>query len=278
MTIETRNDPEIGKTVKAAGLATNYLEAGAGFPVMLLHGSGPGVTGYANWRFTIPVLAERFRVLAPDAAGFGYTERKQGQEFTLDFWVRHMIEFMDAVGVEKAHFVGNSFGGALTIAIAARYPERVERIVLMGAAGVAFELTEGLDAVWGYEPSVENMRRMMVDYFAFDANLISDDLVQSRYQASIRPGFQESFSAMFPAPRQRHVEALATPEEQIAALPHRALVIHGRDDRVVPLETSLRYLQLLRNADAHIFGNCGHWTQIEKKDAFNALVRDFFSA
>ena len=274
----TTKDPEIGKSVQAAGLATNYLEEGSGDPVVLLHGSGPGVTGYANWRFTIPVLARHFRVLAPDAAGFGYTERKAGQTFTLDAWLDHLEAFLDAVGVEKAHFVGNSFGGALTVGLAARAPQRVGRFVLMGAAGLEFELTEGLDAVWGHEPSVENARRMMTEYFAFNADLITDDLVRSRYEASIRPGFHESFSAMFPAPRQRHIAALATPEDKLAAMQNRAMIVHGRDDKVVPLETSLRYHQLLRNSDLHVFGNCGHWTQIEKRDQFNAMVSDFFRA
>ncbi|MDZ4065818.1 MAG: alpha/beta fold hydrolase [Tabrizicola sp.] len=274
----SKTDPEIGKSVEAAGLKTNYLEEGSGFPVVLLHGSGPGVTGYANWRFTIPVLARHFRVIAPDAAGFGYTERKPSQSYTLDAWLDHLESFLDAVGVEKAHFVGNSFGGALTISLAARAPQRVDRIVLMGAAGLEFELTEGLDAVWGYQPSVENMRRMMTEYFAFNANLITDDLVRSRYEASIRPGFHESFAAMFPAPRQRYIAALATAEDKIAALTNRALLIHGRDDKVVPLETSQRYNQLLRNSDLHVFGNCGHWTQIEKRDQFNAMVSDFFRA
>jgi len=274
----TMDDPEIGKNVAAAGLKTNYLEEGIGFPVVLLHGSGPGVTGYANWRSTIPVLARHFRVLAPDAAGFGYTERKSGQSYTLQAWLDHLEAFLDAVGIEKAHFVGNSFGGALTVGLAARNPDRVERVVLMGAAGLEFGLTEGLDAVWGYEPSVENMRRMMTEYFAFNADLITDDLVRSRYEASVRPGFHESFSAMFPAPRQRHISALATPEDKVALLPHRALLVHGRDDKVVPLETSLHYHQLLRNSDLHVFGNCGHWTQIEKRDQFNALVSDFFRA
>ena len=274
----TSSNPEIGKSVMSAGLNTNYLEEGTGYPVMMLHGSGPGVTAYANWRLTIPALSNNFRVIAPDAAGFGYTERKEGQKFTLDFWVDHMVGVMDALKIEKAHFVGNSFGGALTMAIATRYPDRVDRIVMMGAAGLSFELTEGLDTVWGHEPSLENAREMMEKYFAYNNDLIGDDLVKSRYEASIRPGFHETFSAMFPAPRQRHIEALGTPESEIAKLTNRTLMVHGRDDQVIPVECSLRYNQLLVNSDVHIFGCCGHWTQIEKKDAFNRLVSDFFLA
>lgn len=270
-------DPEIGKTVIAAGLKTNYLEAGEGEPVILIHGSGPGVTAYANWRFTIEPLAQTYRVLAPDIAGFGYTERKPDQEYSLDFWVRHLTEWMDAVGVRKARFIGNSFGGALTLAIAARHPERVERFVLMGAAGVEFELTPGLEAVWGYEPSVENMRKIVMS-FAYDTSMMTDDLVRSRYEASVRPGFHESFSKMFEAPRQRHIKELATPEDQIRAIGQRALIVHGRDDQIVPPANSAKLHALLKNSDLHMFGKCGHWTQIERRSDFTRLVLDFFAA
>lgn len=268
-------DPEIGKNVIAAGIATNYLEAGEGEPLVLVHGSGPGVTGYANWRFTIPPLSKRFRVLAPDVAGFGYTERKPGTTYNLDFWVKHLLGFLDALGIKKAHFVGNSFGGGLTLAFAARHPDRVNKFVLMGAAGTNFRLTPELDAVWGYEPSVENMRKM-VQTFAYDASFMTDDLIRSRYEASIRPGFHESYSQLFPAPRARHIQALRTPDEAIRAIPHRVLIVHGRDDRIVPLESSLMAHSMIANSELHVFGQCGHWTQIEKKDRFNRLIEEFF--
>ncbi len=273
--MNTQN-PEIGKSVIAAGLNTNYLEEGSGPPLILVHGSGPGVTGYANWRLTIPVLARKFRVIAPDMAGFGYTERKPGMVYNLDLWVEHLIGFLNALNIQQAGFVGNSFGGALTLALAARHPDRVSRFVLMGAAGVEFELTPGLDAVWGYEPSVEGMRKL-VHSFAYDTAFITDDLVRSRYEASVRPGFHETFSSMFPAPRQAGIRMLATPEDAIRALPHEVLVIHGRDDQIIPLSSSLRLHALLQHSDLHVFGECGHWTQIERKDRFAPLVSDFFS-
>lgn len=273
----SNNDPEIGKTVMAAGLKTNYLEAGEGEPVVLIHGSGPGVTAYANWRLVIPVLAQKYRVLAPDIAGFGYTERKADTGYNLDFWVRHLVEWLDAVGVKKARFIGNSFGGALTLAIASRHPELVDRFILMGAAGVEFELTPGLDAVWGYEPSIDNMRKVVMS-FAYDTSMMTDDLVRSRYEASIRPGFHESYSSLFQAPRQRHIQTLATPEADIRKLRQRALIVHGRDDQIVPLGNSYKLHALIEHSDLHVFGECGHWTQIERKDQFVKLAMDFFAS
>ena len=269
--------PEIGASVVASGIRTNYLEAGQGRPVVLVHGSGPGVTAYANWRLTIPQLASRLHVLAPDMVGFGYTQRPAEVAYDLDTWVGQLVGFLDALGLEKASLVGNSFGGALALRVAARHPDRVDRLVLMGAAGVPFELTAGLDAVWGYQPSVPAMRALL-DIFAYDRSLVSDELAEVRYRASVEPGFQEAFAQMFPAPRQRWVDSLATPEEELAALPHRTLVVHGREDQVIPLANSLHLLQVIPDCRLHVFGRCGHWTQIEHADAFSELVADFLTA
>lgn len=266
--------PEIGLSIDAAGLRTNYHDLGSGSPVVLIHGSGPGVSAFANWRLVMPELSKHRRVLAPDMAGFGFTERRAGAAYTLDNWVRQAVGFLDALDLPRVDLVGNSFGGALSLALAIRHPKRVRRLVLMGAAGVSFPITPALDAVWGYEPSFENMRRIM-DVFAFDRSLINDDLARLRYEASARPGFQESYAAMFPAPRQRWVDALASRDEDIAALPHETLVIHGREDRVIPLENSLRLSRLVPRAQLHVFGRCGHWTQIEHAARFARLVEGF---
>ena len=271
----TPSNPEIGQSITAAGIRTNYHDSGgAGAPVLLIHGSGPGVSAWANWRLVMPALAQQARVIAPDMVGFGYTERPQGFVYSMDAWVRQAVGLLDALGIERTDLVGNSFGGGLSLALAIAHPERVRRLVLMGSAGVSFPLTEGLDAVWGYTPSVENMRAIM-DYFAFDQGLMSDDLARLRFEASIRPGFQESFAAMFPAPRQRWIEALASAEADIRALPHETLVIHGREDKVIPLTTGLSLAAQIPRAQLHVFGQCGHWTQIEHAERFARLVADF---
>lgn len=273
----TPSNPEIGQSITAAGIRTNYHDSGgAGAPVLLIHGSGPGVSAWANWRLVMPALAQQARVIAPDMVGFGYSERPAGFAYSMDAWVRQAVGLLDALGIERTDLVGNSFGGGLSLALAIAHPERVRRLVLMGSAGVSFPLTEGLDAVWGYTPSVENMRAIM-DYFAFDQGLMSDDLARLRFEASIRPGFQESFAAMFPAPRQRWIEALASAEADIRALPHQALVIHGREDRVIPLATSLTLSSWIQRSQLHVYGQCGHWTQIEHAARFARLVGDFLA-
>ncbi|MBC7782802.1 MAG: alpha/beta fold hydrolase [Burkholderiales bacterium] len=265
---------EIGRSIIAGSITTNYHEQGEGPPVLLIHGSGPGVSAWANWRLNIGALAQRNRVIAPDLVGFGYTERPQGATYGKELWVAHMLDLMDALAIDQADMVGNSMGGGLAIAFALQHPERVRRLVLMGSVGISFPITPGLDAVWGYEPSIGAMRGLL-DIFAHDRGLVSDELAELRYKASIKPGFQESFASMFPVPRQDGVDALATDELAIATLPHACLIIHGREDRVIPPDNARRLFDLIPDAELHMFGHCGHWTQIERVDRFNGLVAQF---
>jgi len=275
-TPEPTENPEVGLRVDAGGIGTNYLHSGEGAPVLLVHGSGPGVSAYSNWRLTIPALAQRFAVYAPDIVGFGFTDRPEGFRYSMDTWRAHLLAFADALGLERFSIVGNSFGGGLALSMAVHAPERVDRLVLMGSVGVSFPITPGLDAVWGYEPSLEAMRGLL-DIFAYDRSLVTDELARLRYAASTRPGFQESFSAMFPEPRQNGVDDLATAEELIRELPHRTLVVHGRDDRVIPLANAYRLLDLISDSQLHVFGRCGHWSQIEHAEEFNRIVGDFLA-
>jgi pimeloyl-ACP methyl ester carboxylesterase len=274
----TVSNLETGEYIDAGGHRTHYHEAGAGETVVFIHGSGPGVTAWANWRNALPVFGEHFHVLAPDVLGFGFSARPEGAPYGKELWVDHLIAFLRAKGVQRCHLVGNSLGGALSLGLAVREPQLVDRIVLMGAAGVSFPVTRGLEAVWGYEPSFEAMRELIAEHFAYDRSLATDDLVRLRFEASRQPGFHESYSAMFPAPYQRHLDALTTPDAEIAAIASPTLLIHGREDKVVPLGASLRMFELLPDAELHVFGRCGHWTMIERRDDFNALVLRFLGA
>lgn len=122
--------------------------------------------------------------------------------------------------------------------------------------------------MWGYEPSPENMRRL-IELFAYDQSIATDDLARMRYDASVRPGYQESYASMFPAPRQRHVEALACGEDELRGLDNETLII--------PLESSMRLHDLISRSQLHVFGRCGHWTQIDQNARFCRLVGDFLA-
>ncbi len=272
-TVTTAN-PEIGRSIVAAGIQTNYHDHGTGAPVLLLHGSGPGVSAWANWRGILPPLAQDHRVIAPDVVGFGYTDRPPGYTFSTDAWMGHIVGFLDALDLPTVSVVGNSFGGALALRLADRHPDRVDRLVLMGSVGTHFAITPGLDAVWGYVPSVENMAELL-ELFAYAPARLGPDLARLRHAASIRPGVQESYAAMFPAPRQTGVDTLALPDEALEGLPHDTLIVHGRQDRVIPLSSSIRLNELIPRSQLHVFNQCGHWTQIEKATEFIHLLRGF---
>ncbi|MDF3936199.1 alpha/beta fold hydrolase [Pseudomonas citronellolis] len=266
--------PEIGRSLELGDWRINYHDQGQGEPILLIHGSGPGVTAWANWRGVLPVLAQHARVLAPDMLGFGYTRCPRDLVLDPDAWVAQLVGLLDALGIQSVSVVGNSFGGAIALALAQRYPQRVRKLVLMGAVGLSFPISAGLEKVWGYQPSLQAMRELM-GVFAYNRCLITDDLVAMRYQASIRDDVQERFSRLFPAPRQRGVDMLALPEAALRELRQDTLIIHGRDDQVIPLEVSERLLRLIPHAQLHVFGECGHWVQIERAESFARLVSDF---
>ena len=264
------------KYINVNGISTHYHKSGQGEAVLLIHGSGPGVTAWANWGLIFPKLSEKFHVYAPDIVGFGYTERPEKVQYGVETWTNHLIGFIEEVVQSQVHIIGNSLGGALALHIANKRPDLVGKMVLMGAAGLPFNMTYGLDKVWGYEPSVENMKKLL-EIFAYNKEIATEELAELRYQASIQPGLQEAFSKMFAEPRQEKLNQLAITEEQIKKIENEVLMIHGREDIVIPYkETSLRFLELLPNSELHIFSKCGHWTQIEKKDEFAQLCENFF--
>lgn len=261
-------------TIDAGGIETAYLEAGAGEPVLMLHGSGPGVSATANWQLNIGHLAKRFHVLAPDIVGFGATERPDDVIYSLRTWTDHVWAFLDAKGIEQTAIVGNSLGGRIALQMATDSPERISRMVLMGSPGVGMTPTEGLAALRAYQPSHEAMRHLLKTFFAVNPDLITEDLVAIRYEASVADGAYEAYRSMFFDPRHKGSE-LAITADEVRAIATPTLLIHGREDKVVPLAVSVTMLDLLPNADLHVFSRCGHWTQIERADEFSALVANY---
>jgi 2-hydroxymuconate-semialdehyde hydrolase/2-hydroxy-6-oxo-octa-2,4-dienoate hydrolase len=261
-------------TIAAGGIKTSYLEAGSGEPVIMLHGSGPGVSGLANWQHNIHALAQRFHVLAPDIVGFGATERPDDIIYSLRTWTDHVWAFLDAHDIGKTAIVGNSLGGRIALQMATDRPDRITKMVLMGAPGVGMTLTDGLIALRGYEPSREAMRDLLRAYFAVNPAMITDDLVETRYAASIADGAYEAYRTMFYDPRHAGSE-LGITEDEVRAIATPTLLVHGREDKVVPVQVSMTMLGLLPNADLHVFSACGHWTQIERADEFSVLIGDY---
>jgi pimeloyl-ACP methyl ester carboxylesterase len=279
--------PETGR-LNVSGVSTAIIDTGSAAsepgsgpsppPVLLLHGSGPGVTAAANWRTVIPALSADRRVIAPDQLGFGGTATGEPRTYGRAAWTAHAVALLDALGVGPVDIIGNSMGGAIALSIAQARPWAVRRIVLMGSMGVAMALPPGLDAVWGYTPGIEQMREV-IGLFADDRRIVTDDLIQLRYRASLHPPVRDSWLAMFPEPRQRWVDDLALSGAELASVRVPVLLVHGRDDRVVPWRaSSAQLVDLLPDARLHVLSGCGHWTMIERTADFLAVVQPFLAA
>jgi 2-hydroxymuconate-semialdehyde hydrolase len=268
-------------TVDVAGIATFVIDTGdvGGDlpPLLLLHGSGPGVSAAANWRPVIPALRQHRRVIAPDQLGFGGTATGQKHTYGRAPWTDHAFALLETLGVETVDVIGNSMGGAIALSMAVARPSAVRRVVLMGTMGVSMALPPGLNTVWAYEPSVEAMREV-IGLFAYDRALITDDLVRMRYEASQHQPVRDSWAAMFPPPRQRWVDDLALSGAELNGVAQPVLMVHGADDKVVPWRSSSEPLvDLLPDCRLHVIGGCGHWTMIEKTAEFLGVVEPFLA-
>ncbi|MGW6561871.1 alpha/beta fold hydrolase [Streptomyces hydrogenans] len=279
MSIDPR---DLARTVRTADWKLRYHEAGSGHPVVLLHGSGPGATGWSNFSGNIEALAEHFHVYAVDMPGWGESDAATVDR--LDH-VDAVIQFMDALGLDKAAFVGNSMGGQTSLRLATEHPDRITHLVTMGPPvgriptlfGAGDGPSEGLKVlIEAYrDPGPENMRRL-VEIMVYDkARFATPELCQARSDAALaRPEHLRNYVEGLPqgAPLPKWVKP-----ELLSRIQVPTLLIHGRDDRVVSYETSLFLLANIPDSRLVVLNHCGHWAMIEHADEFNRLVTDFIT-
>ena len=260
----------------------HYNDCGAGDEtVVMLHGSGPGATGWANFQANVgPVVDAGYRVLLVDVPGWGRSDTVVCTGSRSDLNARVTRGVLDALGIARAHLVGNSMGGHSAVALALQAPERVGKLVLMGGGtGGPSQFVpmpaEGIKLIQQVyrEPTIENLKRMM-SVFVFDASSITDELYAQRLANLLaRRDHLENF-----------VKSLAANPKQFPDYGHRlgeikapTLIVWGRDDRFLPFDIGLRLLWGIPNADLHLFSRCGHWAQWEHAAKFNRMVLDFLA-
>lgn len=274
--------------VQTGAFETYVNRAGEGNreAILFIHGSGPGATTWSNWQFALPYFSEQgFDCIAPDLVGFGQTDHPpappQGMRAWMRLWLDQLLNLLNELDIARAHVVGNSLGGAIALHLLVEAPERFSRAVLMGSAGAPCRLTSELDRVWGFyaDPSPSTMAQL-IRWFAYDDRIVGDQLEhisQMRFAAAMDPTVRRSYEAMFPPPRQQHLDALVVPPASLRRIPHPVLLVHGRDDPIVPLETSYFLVQHIPRAKLMVYGQCGHWTQVEHRDSFHRLLFDFLT-
>jgi 2-hydroxy-6-oxonona-2,4-dienedioate hydrolase len=263
-------------------LQLHYNDCGSGDEtVVMLHGSGPGASGWANFNRNIePLVAAGYRVILMDCPGWSKSDPIVCTGSRSELNARALKGLMDAIGLEKAHLIGNSMGGHSAVAFALANPTRTGKLILMGGGtgGVSSFVpmpTEGIKLIGALyrQPTIDNLKRMM-SVFVYDTSSLTEALFQARLDNMLT--------------RRDHLENFVKSSEanpkQFPDVGHRlgeiaapALVIWGRDDRFVPLDTGLRLVAGLQNAELHVFSRCGHWAQWEHAEKFNRMVLDFLA-
>ena len=266
----------------------HYTEEGShqGLPVVMLHGGGPGASGLSNFGRNLPVFAARFRTLVVDQPGFGKSDKPPvtGNYFT--FAADALAGLLDELGIGRVHLVGNSLGGGTAVRFALNYPERAGRLVLMGPGGLSLNVlsadpTEGVKRLASFAAPPGPSREKMATFLrtlVFDQRLVTDDMIDERYAAACDPqalAAMVSMGASFFDPSCVEDGLLW---REAHRLRNRVLLIWGREDRVNPVDGALVALKVIRRAQLHVFGGCGHWVQLEKAGEFNRLAIDFLEA
>ena len=268
-------EAETSNYVQAGNIRIHYNEAGTGPVIIMLHGGGPGASGWSNFQRNIGPLSELFRVLLIDLPGFGKSDSVVINEPLSQFNARVLRDLLDTLHIERTHLIGNSMGGSIALNFAIDYPDRTDRLVVMGSAGAGQSLfvplpTEGIKVLMQVydNPTIEGMRQL-IQLMVYDSSFLTEELLQQRLQAALNPQHLEA--------RKKSTIVQWDLGKDLGKVKAKTLIIWGRDDRVVPLDGSLRLLWGIPDPQLHIFGRCGHWAQFEHADEFNCLVNDFLN-
>lgn len=259
----------------------HFHEAGEGEPLVLLHGGGPGASGWSNFGPNLSVFAQRFRTMVVDLPGFGGSGKPEITSQYFTFAADALLKLLDAEGVEWAHLVGNSLGGGTATRFALRYPDRAGRLVLMAPGGLGLNVfapdpTEGIKRLYQFGAPPGPSKAKLAAFLrtlVYDQSLVTDELVDERYAAASDPESLRAMAAMGASFAKDPEEGMLWREAH--RLRQRVLLIWGREDRVNPVDGALVALKVIPPARLHVFGQCGHWAQLEKFAEFNRLAMDF---
>jgi len=260
-----------------------YHEAGDGPPLLMLHGSGPGVSGWRNYRGNLATFAQHYRCLVLEFPGFGISDDFGGHP-VIDAQAA-TVEFVEALGLEKVDIIGNSMGGGVAINFAINHPDRVGKLVTIGGIGTNIFSPGPSEGIRLLQEFYEDpTRQRLVDWLkamVYDQSLVTEQLIEERWALASDPQALESARRMYSkAAYEAMMEMMRKVDVPMPwAVMHKlaapTLLTWGRDDRVSPLDMSLIPMRTIPNAQLHVFPNCGHWVMIEAKGAFERTVLAF---
>ncbi len=280
--LETRE-----RTIDVGHREIFITEAGEGAPVVLLHGGGPGATGMSNYSRNLGPLAEHFRVIVPDMPGYGRSTKGVDRSDPFGDLALSVRELLDALGIPRAHLVGNSYCGAAALRLAMDRPDRVDRLVLMGPGGIGTTRalpTKGLNTLLDYYggqgPTRDKLATFIREYLVSDGDAIPDELIDLRFQASIDP----AVIADPPLRRPSGPAALRTlwrmdltRDRRLASVAAPTLVVWGAEDKVNRPSGGQMLVDAMPDCDLYLAARAGHWVQWERAELFNSLATDFLT-
>jgi 4,5:9,10-diseco-3-hydroxy-5,9,17-trioxoandrosta-1(10),2-diene-4-oate hydrolase len=261
-------------------------ETGEGPALVMLHGGGPGASGVANYHQNLPALSQQFRVVLPDQPGFGSsyrpTQADLDERSITEITVEALFQALDALDIDRFHLLGNSLGGAAAIAMAQTRPDRIAGLVLMAPGGGWLPFgptpTEGQKAMFRYYNGGGPSEKKMADFIktmVFDHKQFGADAIKARYEASLDQSHIEFYHRYNAAFAQRH--GMDPLWKDLHTVKSPALLLWGRDDRTITLDGAQIMLKQIRNVQLHVFGNCGHWVQLERQHDFERLTAGFLA-
>lgn len=262
----------------------HYHDAGDGDgreTVVMLHGSGPGASGWSNFNRNVePLVAAGYRVILMDCPGWSKSDPVVSTGSRSELNARTLKGLLDVLDIPKVHLIGNSMGGHSAVMFALLHPQQVGRMVLMGggtggASSFVPMPTEGIKLIGAVyrDPTLENLKRLM-NVFVYDASRLTDALLQGRLENMLA---RRDHLANFVRSAELNPKQFPDVGHRLGEIAAPTLVIWGRDDRFVPLDVGLRLVAGLQNADLHVYSRCGHWAQWEHADKFNRQVADFLA-
>ncbi len=269
-----------GKFVTVNGKRVHYIEKGDGKPVIFVHGY---LYNTVMWKKNIDALAKKFKVYAIDLLGWGYSERLKTMDYSFPFYGKQIVGFMDALKIDKASLVGHSMGGGISIYVAAHYPDRVERLILVDPSAIRYPMTT---IGWIYQqPFIgEFMNALLGDALAensvktlwfYDPNKVTKEHVREVVQPFCIKGSYASMMYIL-----RNVLKAPYVEEEVnmlAKINKPILIVHGREDIGIPPDRSEKLAQLWKDSKLAIFEKAGHSPHEEYPEKFNKLAVDFLS-
>ena len=257
----------------------HYHVAGDGPPLLLLHGSGPGVSGWANFRGNLPVLAREYTTYVLDFPGFGKSYSPDANPLAVG--PAGVLDFLDGMGLGPLPIIGNSMGGNVAARIAAEHPERVSRLLCIGGVGLSLLSPSPPEGIKLLVEFVENPTRerliQWMESMVYDTGILTEEFVELRWQSATDPSAPTDIKklynrAMLEGMRKGRAFGAVDAVAMLTKIKAPTLVMFGRDDRVTPMDGSLAAMRLIPKCELHVFYDCGHWAMIERKDEFESTV------